>query len=330
MDRKNILVTGGAGYIGSHVVLALLESGYRVVVLDDLSTGHQEVIPRDCEFVRGNAGDNILVAEVLRNHEISSVIHFAGSIIVEESVSNPLKYYRNNTEVSRSLIQTCIEAKVLKFIFSSTAAVYGNPEKIPVSEESPIIPINPYGSSKAMTEQILKYAAASSSLHYIALRYFNVAGADPQRRTGQLSKNATHLIKVACETALGQRDEIVVFGDDYGTPDGTCIRDYIHVSDLASAHVRALEYLESNNQSLTLNCGYGKGYSVKEVLDTLQELTGESIKIRLGERRSGDPAELVADSTRLRSILKWEPRNNELKQIIYDAIEWEKLNQNKS
>jgi UDP-glucose 4-epimerase len=324
MKNTTVLVTGGAGYIGSHAVLALLDSGYRVVIVDNLSTGHREVVPAQCELVVGNAGDSALVARVIRQSGASAVLHFAGSIIVEESVSNPLKYYLNNTEVSRSLIQTCVEEKVHQFIFSSTAAVYGNAEVVPVTETSPLAPINPYGSSKAMTEQILRDVAASSPLRYIALRYFNVAGADPLRRTGQLTKNATHLLKVACETALGRREQITVFGEDYPTRDGTCIRDFIHVSDLAAAHVRALEFLETNNESLTLNCGYGTGYSVREVLTALQELMGKPLNIRTGQRRPGDAAELVADSTRLRTLLKWNPQYNDLKQIISDAVEWEK------
>lgn len=324
MKNTTVLVTGGAGYIGSHAVLALLESGYRVVIVDNLSTGHREVVPDQCELVVGNAGDSALVARVIRQSGASAVLHFAGSIIVEESVSNPLKYYLNNTEVSRSLIQTCVEEKVHQFIFSSTAAVYGNAETVPVTEVCPVAPINPYGSSKAMTEQILKDVAASSPLRYIALRYFNVAGADPQRRTGQLTKNATHLLKVACETALGRREQITVFGEDYPTRDGTCIRDFIHVSDLAAAHVRALEYLETNTESLTLNCGYGTGYSVREVLTALQQLMGKPLNIRTGQRRPGDAAELVADSTRLRTLLKWVPQYNDLPQIISDAVEWEK------
>jgi len=321
----SILVTGGAGYIGSHVVLALLESGYRVVVLDNLSTGHREIVPAECTFVKGDAGDGSLVPDLMKETGTVAVMHFAGSIIVEESVSDPLKYYRNNTEVSRSLIQSCVEAGVNRFIFSSTAAVYGNAKTVPVTETSPLAPINPYGTSKAMTEQILKDVAAASPLRYIALRYFNVAGADPARRTGQLTRNATHLLKVACETALGKRSEITVFGEDYPTRDGTCIRDYIHVSDLASAHVRALEYLGSHTDSLTLNCGYGTGYSVREVLEALQQVMGKPLNIRNGQRRPGDAAELVADSRLLRSLLNWQPQYNDLKQIITDAVEWEKL-----
>jgi UDP-glucose 4-epimerase len=325
MSNKTVMVTGGAGYIGSHAALALLESGYEVVIVDDLSTGHTELIPKDAEFIQINAGDHDLVAKVLRAYEVSSMMHFAGSIVVEESVSNPLKYYRNNTGVSQSLLHACISGGVHQFIFSSTAAVYGNPEKVPVTEEATLAPINPYGSSKAMTEQILMDLAESSPLRYIALRYFNVAGADPLRRSGQLTDNATHLIKVACETALGKRDSISVFGDDYDTSDGTCIRDYIHVSDLAAAHVSALQHLESNDECLILNCGYGNGNSVKQVLETLQEITGEALKIEQGPRRAGDAAELVADNSKLCALLNWQPQYNDLRQIITDALEWEKL-----
>lgn len=323
---NSILVTGGAGYIGSHAVLALLESGYRVVVLDNLSTGHREVVPAECQFVYGDAGDGPLVMRTLRETGVDAVMHFAGSIIVEESVSNPLKYYRNNTEVSRSLIQSCIDAGVHKFIFSSTAAVYGNAETVPVTEACPVAPINPYGMSKAMTELVLKDVAAVTPLSYVILRYFNVAGADPGRRTGLLTKNATHLLKVACETALGKRDQITVFGDDYPTRDGTCIRDFIHVSDLAAAHVRALEYLKSHTGGITLNCGYGTGYSVREVLTALEKVMGKPMNIKMGPRRPGDAAAVVADSSRLRALLNWEPRYNNLPQIITDAVEWEKLN----
>jgi UDP-glucose 4-epimerase len=325
MSKTPVLVTGGAGYIGSHVVLALREQDYPVVILDDLSTGKKEAMPDDCEFVLGNAGDQDLLPKLFKQYNINSVIHFAGSIIVEESVQEPIKYYENNTLVSLRLIESCIKEKVANFIFSSTAAVYGDNATVPVTEASLLAPINPYGHSKAMTEQILKDAASASSLSYIALRYFNVAGADPQRRSGQRSKQSTHLIKVACETALGKRDQITVFGDDYATPDGTCVRDYIHVSDLASAHVKALEYLQSSNESLVLNCGYGQGYSVKQVLDALQEIIGSPINIIQGARRPGDAAELVADNSLLSSILGWKPEFNDLKTIISDALEWERI-----
>lgn len=325
MSKTPVLVTGGAGYIGSHVVLALRELDYPVVILDDLSTGHKQAIPDDCEFVLGNAGDQALLPKVFKQYNINSVLHFAGSIIVEESVQDPVKYYENNTLVSLRLIESCIKENVENFIFSSTAAVYGDNATVPVTESSLLAPINPYGHSKAMTEQILKDAARASSLTYIALRYFNVAGADPQRRSGQRSKQSTHLIKLACETALGRRDQLTIFGDDYATPDGTCIRDYIHVSDLATAHVRALEYLQSSNESLVLNCGYGQGYSVKQVLAALEEIVASPINIIQGDRRAGDAAELVADNSLLSSILGWQPQYNDLKTIISDALEWEKI-----
>ncbi|NKB37589.1 MAG: UDP-glucose 4-epimerase GalE [Gammaproteobacteria bacterium] len=325
MSESPILVTGGAGYIGNHVVHALLDLGFSVVVLDNLSTGRREAIPDNCEFVLGDAGDKELLAKVFKEYGINSVLHFAGFIIVEESVEDPLKYYQNNTLVSLKLIESCVEAKIDNFIFSSTAAVYGDAREIPVLESSSLAPLNPYGFSKAMTEQMLRDAAAVSSLNYIILRYFNVAGADPQRRTGQRSKQSTHLIKLACETALGKREQITVFGNDYPTPDGTCIRDYIHVSDLAMAHVKALEYLQNNQNSLLLNCGYGEGSSVSEVLTTLQKVIGREINIVQGPRRAGDAAELVANNSRLLSELDWEPQYNDLKTIIYDALEWEKI-----
>ena len=330
MSTETVLVTGGAGYIGSHTTMALSDSGYTVVVLDDLSTGNQDVIPSDCAFIKGNAGDQTLVTKIVREHKIDAVIHFAGSIIVEESVSNPLKYYSNNTMVSRNLIETCVNENIKHFIFSSTAAVYGNPIKVPVMESDQLAPINPYGHSKAMTEQVLKDVSQCTSLNYIALRYFNVSGADPQGRSGQIIKQATHLIKVACELAVGKREGMTIFGNDYDTADGTCVRDYIHVSDLADVHVRALQYLQSNNnESRVLNCGYGKGYSVKEVLDTLQKIIGESLNISQGGRRAGDPALLIADNSLLRSLMDWTPKYNNLENIVRDALEWEKrlLNQ---
>lgn len=329
MPEKAILVTGGAGYIGSHAVLSLLEAGYRTVVLDDLSTGNKSVVPPDSPFIEGNAGDHALVADVLREFKINAVMHFAGSIIVEESVSEPLKYYKNNTQVSRDLIETCVLNHVDYFIFSSTAAVYGNPLEIPVKETTPLAPINPYGHSKAMTEQILKDVSRASSLKFIALRYFNVCGADPEGRSGQMTKQSTHLIKVACELATGKRQEMSIFGNDYDTPDGTCVRDYIHVSDLADIHVKALDHLFLNQQSQIINCGYGKGYSVKEVLDTLQDIVVEPLNIKQADRRTGDPVMLIADNSRLLTLINWKARYNDLKQILEDALEWEeKLNQN--
>lgn len=325
MGREIVLVTGGAGYIGSHVILALINYGYSVVVIDDLSTGNPNLVPAGCPLIKGNAGDRALVSNVIRENKVTAVMHFAGSIIVEESVTTPLKYYKNNTQVSLNLIETCVDEKIESFIFSSTAAVYGNPLKVPVTESSLLAPINPYGHSKAMIEQALKDVSHCTSLHYIALRYFNVSGADPAGRSGQVIQKATHLIKVACELAVGKRKEMTIFGSDYDTPDGTCIRDYIHVTDLADVHVKALDYLLSSRQSHVLNCGYGKGYSVKEVLDTLQNILGKPLEINLGERRAGDPAELVADNSQLISLIDWTPKHNDLKQILSHALEWEKI-----
>lgn len=323
MEKRPVMVTGGAGYIGNHVVLMLMEQDYPLVILDDLSTGKQEAIPHGCEFVQGNAGDQALVASVFKQYDIHSVMHFAGSIIVEESVQEPLKYYENNTNVSKRLIETCIREEVGNFIFSSTAAVYGDTDIIPVFETNRLAPINPYGHSKAMTEQILQDVAAISSLNYIALRYFNVAGADPQRRTGQRSRQSTHLIKLACETALGKRDQITIYGTDYATHDGTCIRDYIHVTDLAMAHVLALEYLQGHDESLVMNCGYGTGYSVSQVLAALKEVSGKDFTVIQGKRRAGDAAELVAENSKLLATLGWKPEYNDLKTIIKHALAWE-------
>ncbi len=325
MSDKTVLVTGGAGYIGSHAVLALLAAGHKVVVVDDLSTGNREVIPDECEFVEGNAGDQVLIAKTIRETCAGAVMHFAGSLIVEESMTNPLKYYRNNTCVSRNLIETCIQEGVGQFIFSSTAAVYGNPVKVPVAENATLNPINPYGQSKAMTELILRDACATSSMRYIALRYFNVAGADPAGRSGQIIRKATHLIKVGCELALGKRQGMSIFGTDYATPDGTCIRDYIHVSDLADVHVLALKLLRESGNSQVINCGYGTGYSVKQVLTTLQNIIGKRLNIVEEGRRAGDPEQLVADNCLLLSLMNWRPRFNNLEQIIGDALRWEQV-----
>ncbi len=330
MSKPTVLVTGGAGYIGSHVLLALIEKDFPVLVLDNLSTGHREAIPGECRFIEGNAGDRELLARIFADEAIEAVIHFAGSIIVEESVEKPIKYYENNTVVSLRLIQACVEAGVNNIIFSSTAAVYGDNATTPVTESSQLSPINPYGHSKAMTEQFLADTAKATALTYIALRYFNVAGADAQCRTGQRSRQSTHLLKVACETALGKRDKMTVFGSDYPTRDGTCVRDFIHVSDLARAHVCALEYLLENDESLVLNCGYGSGYSVREVLDALQEITGEKMNIIDGERRAGDAVELVADNSRLSSLLEWKPEHDDLATIISDALRWEEHFHSKS
>ncbi|HEY9538413.1 MAG TPA: UDP-glucose 4-epimerase GalE, partial [Kiloniellaceae bacterium] len=274
------LITGGAGYIGSHTVLALRQAGRRVVVLDDLSTGNRRVVPDDVAFVAGDAGDRDLVASLIAAQGVDSVIHFAGSILVEESVSDPLRYYANNVAVSRNLLETCRDAGIGRFIFSSTAAVYGAPDQVPIAESAPTQPINPYGSSKLVIEWMLRDLAAASSLRYIALRYFNVAGADPQGRSGQLGPTATHLVKIASQVVAGVRDSIAIYGDDYDTPDGTCVRDYIHVSDLAAAHLAALEHLEKGGESCSLNCGYGHGYSVREVLRAVERCTGRPLNPR--------------------------------------------------
>ena len=323
-NDATILVTGGAGYIGSHAVLAFRDAGYSVVVLDDLSTGVRQAVPEDVVFVEGDAGDPVLTKALLRDHRVDAVVHFAGSIVVPESVSDPLKYYRNNTVVSRNLIEACVETGVRSFVFSSTAAVYGEPETVPVGEEAAAHPHNPYGRSKLVTEWMLRDSAAAHDFRFVALRYFNVAGADPLERTGQSTPNATHLIKVASQAAVGLRDCVEIFGDDYGTPDGTCVRDYIHVSDLAEAHVHAVRHLRGGGESLVLNCGYGRGYSVKDVLSTLQTVTGEPLDIRRAPRRAGDSACLIADATRISSRFDWKPRYDDLETIIRSALRWEK------
>lgn len=320
-----VLVTGGAGYIGSHAVLALRAAGRAVVVLDDLSTGDRGLVPADVPLIVGDVADAARTGTLLRDHQVGTVMHFAGSIIVPESVADPLKYYRNNTAASRNLIEACVTAGVGRFIFSSTAAVYGNPPTRMVTEQTPTAPVSPYGWSKLMTEQMLAdVAAAHPSFRSIALRYFNVAGADPHGRAGQVTPNATHLIKLACETALGRRTALNIFGTDYPTPDGTCVRDYIHVSDLADAHVCALEHLERGGDSLVLNCGYGRGYSVRQVADAVDRVLGQPLPKMEAPRRAGDPVELVADSARLRDLLGWHPRLDDLDLIVRHALEWER------
>lgn len=320
-----VLVTGGAGYIGSHAVLALLAAGRAVVVLDDLSTGDQGLVPVDVPLIVGDVADAERTAALLRDHSVGTVMHFAGSIIVPESMADPLKYYRNNSAASRSLIEACVRAGVGRFIFSSTAAVYGNPPTRMVTEQTPTAPVSPYGWSKLMTEQMLAdVAAAHPAFRYIALRYFNVAGADPEGRAGQVTPNATHLIKLACETTLGRRAALHIFGTDYPTPDGTCVRDYIHVSDLADAHVCALDHLEGGGDSLVLNCGYGRGYSVRQVAEAMERDAGKPLPKLEAPRRAGDPVELVADSTRLRNLLGWRPRLDDLDLIVRHALAWER------
>jgi len=323
MDNHAILVTGGAGYIGSHVVKQLGARGARLVVLDNLSTGFREAVLYG-KLVEGNTGDMDLVEQLLRDHSIRTVLHFAAHIVVPESVSDPLKYYRNNTCNTRNLLECCARTGVEQFIFSSTAAVYGIPENTHLSESMPTAPINPYGSSKLMSEWMLRDLAAAHGLRYVILRYFNVAGADPAGQLGQSTPEATHLIKVACETAIGRRDHIDIFGTDYPTPDGTCIRDYIHVDDLAAAHLRALDYLTAGGQATTLNCGYGHGYSVREVLDAVQRAAGNRLNIRESARRPGDPPALTADSRAIRATLDWSPRHDDLDHIVHTALQWEK------
>ncbi|MBY6218733.1 UDP-glucose 4-epimerase GalE [Qipengyuania aquimaris] len=320
-----VLVTGGAGYIGSHAVLALKDAGWPVAVIDNLSTGFAFAVPDGVPLYEGDIADAELLARIFSEQGTRAIMHFAGSIIVPESVEQPLKYYENNTVKSRALIDAAVNGGVEHFIFSSTAATYGVPDSSPISEDSPKSPINPYGWSKLMTEQMLADASAAHGFNFCALRYFNVAGADPEARSGQSTAGATHLIKVACEAATGKRDGVSVFGTDYDTPDGTGVRDYIHVSDLASAHVLALEALIGQpDRSLTMNCGYGKGFSVLEVLDAVDRVTNSKIERRMEPRRAGDPAELVSDPSRIRATLPWKPRHDDLGEIITHALQWER------
>jgi len=319
-----VLITGGAGYIGSHMVLTLADAGERAVVLDNLSTGFAWAVPDGIPLIIGETGDQTSVARLIRSHGVTSIIHFAASIVVPDSVRDPLGYYRNNTVNTRALIECAIENGVRDFIFSSTAAVYGNPTQIPVTEDAPLAPISPYGSSKLMSEIMLRDAATAHGLRYAILRYFNVAGADPQCRTGQSSKDATHLIKVAVETALGLRAKLSVFGTDYPTSDGTCVRDYIHVSDLARAHSDVLWHLRSGGPSLTLNCGYGHGFSVLEVIDAVKRVSGADFKVEFAPRRAGDPAQIVANSERIRAAVGWRPLFDDLSTIVRHALAWER------
>ena len=318
-----ILVTGGAGYIGSHMVHALLDGGERVVVLDNLSTGFDWAVPARAPLVVGDTGDQRLVRDIIRDHEVEAIIHFAASVVVPDSVRDPLAYYRNNTVNSRALIECAVQNGVRHFIFSSTAAVYGNPIELPVLEDAPTLPISPYGWSKLMTEIMLRDASGAHSLNHVILRYFNVAGADPQGRTGQSTAGATHLIKVAVEAAAGLRAELNVFGTDYPTPDGTCIRDYIHVGDLVLAHCAALRALRSGGASRTLNCGYGHGFSVRQVIDAVKRISGIDFTVRTAPRRAGDAAMVVADTTQIRNTLAWQPRFDDLETIVRDALAWE-------
>jgi len=319
-----LLVTGGAGYIGSQMVHELVDAGERVVVLDDLSTGFRWAVPEGAPLVIGETGDQALVERLIRDHEVDSIIHFAASIVVPDSVRDPLGYYRNNTVNSRALIESAVRNGIRHFVFSSTAAVYGNPAAVPIGEDAPTLPISPYGWSKLMTEIMLRDASRVHRMGHVILRYFNVAGADPQGRTGQSSAAATHLTKVAAETALGLRPKLEIFGTDYPTTDGTCIRDYIHVSDLVDAHKLALHYLRSGGIPLTLNCGYGHGFSVREVIETVKRVSTIDFKVENAPRREGDPARIVAASERIGDALGWHPRYDDLPTIVAHALAWER------
>jgi UDP-glucose 4-epimerase len=319
-----ILVTGGGGYIGSHMVHALVDAGEPVVVVDNLTTGFRSALPESATLVVGDVGDQALLTSVIKTHAITEIIHFAASIVVPDSVRDPLGYYRNNTINTRALLEVAVATGVQRFIFSSTAAVYGNPQRVPVGEDAPVVPMSPYGNSKLMSEIMLKDAAAAHKLNYVILRYFNVAGADPRLRTGQATIGATHLIKVAVETALGLRPQIDVFGTDYDTPDGTCVRDYIHVNDLVRAHFDALAHLRRGGASDTFNCGYGHGYSVHDVIGAVKRASGRDFAVRLSARRPGDPASIVADAARIRAQLNWTPQFDNLDTIVAHALAWER------
>ncbi|HIP53760.1 MAG TPA: UDP-glucose 4-epimerase GalE [Chromatiales bacterium] len=323
MSQKGILITGGAGYIGSHTARQLGEVGARLVILDNLSTGFKESVLYG-ELIVGDTGDKELVSQILKEHDIDTVLHFAAHTIVPESVSDPLKYYGNNTCNTRNLLECCAEAGVKHFIFSSTAAVYGIPEGEKCFEDSPTAPINPYGSSKLMSEMMLRDLTFATDLKHVILRYFNVAGSDPEGRIGQSTKKATLLTKVACEAAVGKREYVAIFGTDYPTPDGTGVRDYIHVEDLAAAHVKALDYLRNGGESTTLNCGYGHGFSVREVLDAVGKANGTPLNIVEKERRAGDPPALIASAELIREVLGWEPHFDDLELIARTSLEWEK------
>ncbi|HZP10247.1 UDP-glucose 4-epimerase GalE [Methyloceanibacter sp.] len=320
----SVLVTGGAGFIGSHMVLELLDAGEDVLVLDNLSTGFRWAVPAEAKFVEGDVGDHNLVRRLLRHNTIDAIIHFAGSIVVPDSVVDPLGYYLNNTCKSRTLIAAAVESKVPHFIFSSTAAVYGIAEVDPVTENVDLRPISPYGSSKLMTEIMLRDTANAYPLRYVALRYFNVSGADPKGRSGQSTPKATHLIKVASQAALGERPFLEVFGTDYATPDGTCIRDYIHVTDLVRAHLEALRYLRAGGKSEVLNCGYGEGFSVLDVISAVKRVAKTDFPVKICGRRAGDPASLVAGANRIHEVLGWEPRLNDLDTIVGHSLAWER------
>jgi len=325
MTKPNVLVTGGAGYIGSHAVLALKDAGWHVAVVDDLSNGSRSVVPDDVPFYQGSIAERVLVDSIIDECGIGAIMHFAGSIVVPESVEQPLKYYANNTLASHALISAAVKATIPHILFSSTAAVYGVPERVPIDEGDATRPINPYGASKLMTERMLEDASAAHGFNYGALRYFNVAGADPDGRAGQIGRGSTHLIKIAVEAAVGKRAHVAVFGSDYPTPDGTCIRDYVHVSDLAAAHVAALERLVARpRENLVLNCGYGRGLSVLEVLDAVDRASGSPVPREIGPRRIGDPPQLVAGNRRLLDTLDWRPAHADIDTIVGHALAWER------
>jgi len=318
----NILLTGGAGYIGSHVSLALINEGHKVTIIDDLSTGHKALIPKKAKFLQCNISDNKKIANLIKNNNFDALIHFAGFVQVEESIKYPKKYFANNTFNSIKLFETCFENNLKKIIFSSTAATYGNQGKNkPIAETNKLNPLNPYGESKLRTENYL--LENKNRFNYIILRYFNVAGADPDLRSGLISNKTTHLIKITSEVATGKRDKVIIYGKDYNTPDGTAIRDYIHVSDLADIHLKSLEYLINTKQSNIFNCGYGKGYSVKEVIDTANKITDNLIKYKYGNKRKGDAAIVVSDISKLLNFIDWQPKYNDLNFIIKTAINWE-------
>jgi UDP-glucose 4-epimerase len=322
----SVLVTGGAGYIGSHMVWELLGHGEDVVVLDNLVTGFCWAVAPGAELVVGDVADRALVERLIAQHQVDAVIHFAGSVVVPESLEKPLKYYDNNTSRTRTLLETCIRCGIDKFIFSSTAAVYGPPQNDgPISENAALAPMSPYGSSKMMSEMMVRDAALAHDLRYVMLRYFNVAGADPQGRTGLSTRGATHVVKLACEAATGKREHFEIYGTDYDTPDGTAIRDFIHVSDLAHAHYTALHFLRNGGRKFTGNCGYSRGYSVREVIDCVKRLSGKDFKVVEGERRKGDIPAIVADASRMMKRLDWRPRHNTLEAIITDALAWERV-----
>ncbi len=323
MQETKILVTGGAGYIGSHVVRLLSAAEQSVVVLDNLSTGFEDAV-LGAELVVGDTGDRELVTRLLKEHNIDTVLHFAAHTIVPESVTDPLKYYGNNTCCTRNLLECCSKAGVKYFVFSSTAAVYGIPDDSVCTEDSPLSPINPYGTSKLMSEMMLRDLGKATDMRHVILRYFNVAGSDPEGRIGQSTEQATLLIKVAAEVAVGKREQLYVFGTDYPTPDGTGVRDFIHVDDLADAHIKALDYLRKGGDSTTLNCGYGHGYSVREVIDAVNRVNGSPINVREEERRAGDPPALIAKADKARQVLGWEPRYDDLDFIVRTSLDWER------